>query len=201
MSNDEAIKKFKEKYYPTGSSQIYIRNFNSAYAPLVNAVFSCCGAVSLTGMSMKELRTEVAKQEFVYDLLRRMGVKTAYFLPTSSQIRMYKNAKSSVLNVLFDLGAKEVHVGPNRVHGPNNLHLCVLDTGLPEVKANLERYVVKINMPIGSFGYFAPMFVPRYMAEEFGLATPLPADVIAKKVEQAKKQPLRDAFGRFVKKV
>lgn len=190
----EDIKKYLDSYAE------YIQQLSFSI-PALTGVFGCCGAVQYVGCGVNNLTTPFMREEAV---LKLMGANTiVYFLPTTSQIKMFAQSSSSVLNLLFELGAKEVHVGPNRTHGPNNLHLCVLDRGHPDViKRVYEKYLFKIKTK-DEYGYDRTVKIPRTIAIRCGL---LEGEVqkapskppVAKAVV---KGPARDAYGRFIKVV
>jgi hypothetical protein len=154
--------------------------------PSYMGAFACCGAAQLQGMSGAYLTDDKIKQEFVHKLSSTSYVSnhrapTVFFIATTSQIRESQSPKKkdkSVFQFLLELGAEEIFSRPNRLHGPNNMHLHVLDFGEEKTKKAVEKYLVRVKMPM-TWGGSSENFYPRYMAEEFGYmdeftATPLP---------------------------
>lgn len=192
---DEAGK-WQRKYVSTGlqnlDQSVYKRGIPyNPMTPTITGVFGACGARQMVGMSACYLLCEEARQEWVCALDQNVANKMQlYFLPTTSQMKTYKDHKGSVLNLLFRLGAKEVFNSPNRLHGPNNLHLCVLDMGSKEYLEKKAEFLVKYKIK-DYYGYERTVEVPRYL-----LGTPEEP-----KPAQKPKGPARDAFGRFVKVV
>jgi hypothetical protein len=174
-----------------------------ALSPVFVGAFGCCGAEMMQGCSGVFLTTRELREEFVHMLFQHK--RTIYFLPTTQQMTTYRKNKNSVLNLLFECGAKEVHKNPNRLHGPNELHLCVLDRGDPEIiKMVYEKFLTKAKFK-DLYSYDVTHPVPRFIAERCGLL-----NVEEKKDEVVKAAPrkifqkgvpIRDKFGRFAKKV
>ena len=86
--------------------------------------FNCCGAeifqhLSTSFTSLKE------KQNFVWYMRRNTSCLTHYMLAASCQLEDNYSTFGNVIQVLRDLGAKEVDKRPNRTHGPNQMHLFV----------------------------------------------------------------------------
>lgn len=197
---------FKKKYLPSPTpvfqhirpTDLGLKALKSSgnYPPLIASVFACCGARALSNMYGNYLTTKEIRQEFVSQLVRLQSKFTYYYLPTTGQIKSYLESKNSVLNILRELGGKEVHKNPNRIHGPNQMHLWVLDPGTETYKRGIDKFLVKIPTK-DSFGYACSVPVPRYMVEEFGY----PPYTEEPEVAAKKTSPLRDAFGRFVKRI
>lgn len=169
---------------------------NSAIGqPSIAGVFGCCGAQALTGCSGDYLSTELMRQEAAFHISSRPT--TLYFLPTTAQMTMFRKRRTSILNLLFELGAEEVHVSPNRVHGPNNLHLCVYD---PKSKESLEAkkkflFTIKVK---DKYGYVRETIIPLEIAKQCGLVDGT-AEVVNPTPVSA--GPFRDASGRFARRV
>jgi len=174
----------------------------SVATPSLQGAFGCCGAQALTGCSGTYLTSRELREEFVLKLFGTMPTCTIYFLPTTSQMKLHRNNPNSVLHLLFELGAKEVHVSPNRIHGPNNLHLCVLDRGDPEIRKMVkEKYLAQERVK-DRYGYQHERLLPRFVAEKFGIIKVKEEPVaVAAAVVVKKATPVRDAFGRFARKV
>ena len=173
--------------------------------PSLAGVFGCCGACAMTGMSGAYLTTELHRQEFALVLTAQQ--RTIYFLPTTAQMRLFKDNKNSVLHMLFELGAKEVHESPNRLHGPNNLHLCVLDMKAPET-LEAKKKLFYTHKYKGKYGYDAQMVFPMEIAKRCGLVEGTPEETVPTPAsdnnptfrKQRLAAPLRDAMGRFARR-
>lgn len=116
----------------------------------------CCGANTMSNLSglfdsEKELQNYVAACIFPF---WGYGATTTYGIASSDQIRTYKDRPLALLNVLFDLGLKEVFKSPNRNHGPNDMHLLVFD---PKTfnRNNLEKYLYQDKLS----GIWLPLWV------------------------------------------
>lgn len=83
-----------------------------------------CGVCELSNFTGWFNNNEVAKQNFVISILPLLDI-TYYGIASSNQLR----AVNTLLSVLMDIGMKQIDERPNRLHGPNNLHLMVLDPG------------------------------------------------------------------------
>lgn len=196
MKVNEDIKKYMGiygAYVPQEISSDY-RQVKVRGDPIVGSsgIFACCGARQLTGMASWSLSSELARQEFFLALLSAKS--TIYFLPTTTQMREYSKRSSSVINLLFSVGAKEVYASPNRLHGPNNLHLCVLDLKSPECLEAQKKMLFKIKTK-DQYGYEATRLIPMEIAKRCGLVE---TDETGDPVSAT---PFRDTFGRFAKRV
>ncbi len=196
------------KYQVIGSNMGLLKGSYGAAGntpPTLASVFGCCGARAMTGMSGVYLITELHRQEFALTLCA--GAATIYFLPTTAQMRLFKDKKNSILHMLFELGAKEVHESPNRLHGPNNLHLCVLDMKAPET-LEAKKKLFYTHKYKGNYGYDAQMVIPMEIAKRCGLvegtAETVPTPVSDSSPTFRKQRlaaPHRDAMGRFAKRI
>lgn len=91
--------------------------------------FGCCGAGELSSLS-GIFKTDKDVQETALALYNFFsgGSSTFYMIAATYQMEEVENSKiSTVLGLLMEIGAKEVHKTPNRNHGPNNMHMLVLD--------------------------------------------------------------------------
>jgi hypothetical protein len=95
-------------------------NINLKFSP--NFAMGTCGACELSNLSGWFDNNEVAKQNFVISVLPLLDI-TYYGIASTSQ----RKAVNTPLSILMDIGMKEVYKSPNRLHGPNELHLMVLD--------------------------------------------------------------------------
>lgn len=89
-----------------------------------NFAMGTCGACELYNFTGWFDNNEVTKQNFVISILPLLDI-TYYGIASSVQMKGINN----LLSILMDIGMKQVDERPNRLHGPNNLHLMVLDPG------------------------------------------------------------------------
>lgn len=117
--------------------------------------FSCCGAGEISSLT-GQFNTDKDLQETALMLYRRLANDciTYYAIASTAQLQMAAHDTRHVLQLLQDLGLKEIHKTPNRNHGPNNMHMMVLDPTAMDHKAIREKY----------FWEACPgVFVPKYV--------------------------------------
>lgn len=103
------------------SSQMTL-NVKSGYA------FGCCGAGELNNLT-GSFTTDKDLQETALALYNffATGCITYYAIAATYQLLEIEKNPKSLLKLLTDLGMIVVHKTPNRNHGPNDMHMLVLD--------------------------------------------------------------------------
>lgn len=139
------------------------RNNQATFSIKSGFLFNCCGAGEIGSLFTYKF-TEKERQDFVAALcLICLSHTTYYFIAADYQLPGKPNA-SSFLELLIELGAKEIDVRPNRNHGPNSMHLFAWD-GVLRTTA-WEKYLYlssaippdyKNNLP-GRPAYYLPLY-------------------------------------------
>lgn len=166
---------------PGKGGKFYMRSdeFGSSFRLYVGPAYlmNCCGAAEIQGLSgfvsgRTALDIERHIQEtmlVLYNLFSSLP-QTHYGIAATSQMGS-KDGKGHILSLLFELGAKEVFSSPNRNHGPNHMHLIVLDPYAIPRETIQKKYFWRT--PNG-------VFVPKYIES----------------LSEAEKQAIVDSWGK-----
>jgi hypothetical protein len=181
MTGKIRMKNYPEHFTPYGYKSSHIsptlRIHNATGSdlyhnwPSMGACFSSCSAAEMRGMSGDYLTTRARREEFVWQIyMDYHNRKCIYFLPTSAQMKPLKDKKSSVLHMLFELGAVEVYNAPNNQpghHHTNLMHLCVLNCGTDDFRERCARYLGVVEA-YDFYGYRKVIHIPRFVIEKCG---------------------------------
>jgi hypothetical protein len=114
-----------------------------------NWAMGCCGASTISGLTYT-FPNEEKQQNFMALFMQFMDI-TYYALPASYQIGEAERNGLHLLSVLKGMGMEQVHVSANRVHGPNLMHLMVLDP-----KELNQEYLAKYVHQDEATGFWLP---------------------------------------------
>jgi hypothetical protein len=87
-----------------------------------NFAMKACGACELTNLT-SYFRDQTQRQNFLLAFLPLVDI-TYYCIVSTSQVR---EKTHNMVGLLEEIGMKEIDVRPNRLHGPNDMHMMVLD--------------------------------------------------------------------------
>ena len=125
-----------------------------------NFMMDCCGAAEINHLGGGYFQTQDQVADFMVAVLQSFASDVVYLgIASSMQMENVRlGSCHNVLSTLFFMGLKEVHQFPNRIHGPNDLHMVMLDMGDLNWD-NIYKYLTKVWPKASPSQFLIPNYV------------------------------------------